>query len=388
MHFGQFVFSQVMEMIHRQEFARCVERYNGDYKVQHFSCRDQFLCMAFAQLTFRESLRDIEAALNSRPEHLYHLGLAGLVARTTLAQANEQRDWRIYADLARGLIARARELYAHEPLDIELAEPLYALDATVIDLCLSLYPWARFRRTKGAIKVHTELNLRGEIPNRIHITTGKCHDVNWLDELTWEAGSIYVMDRGYVDFGRLHRLAKAGAFFVIRAKARLRFRVLSSRSVDLQTGLRCDQTIRLTGQRTAQEYPEALRRIVYVDPETHKRLVFLTNHWDLPALTVANIYRLRWRVELFFKWIKQNLRIKVFYGTSDNAVKTQIWIAVCVFVLIAILKKELQLQSSPATILSILSVNIFEKVPLAELLTEKTVSFREANSCNQLMLNI
>jgi len=388
MHAGQFVFSQVIGAIHRQEFARCVERYEGDYKVRHFTCRQQFLCMAFAQLTFRESLRDIEAALNSRPEHLYHLGFAQLVARSTLAEANETRDWRIYADLARGLIAHARRLYANEALDIELAEPLYALDATVIDLCLTLYPWARFRRTKSAIKVHTELDLRGEIPNRIHITTGKCHDVNWLDELAWEAGSIYVMDRGYVDFGRLYRLAKAGAFFVIRAKTRLRFMVVASRPVDRHTGLRCDQTIRLSGTRTAQAYPELLRRIVYIDPENHKRLVFVTNHWALPALTVANIYRLRWRVELFFKWIKQNLRIKVFYGTSDNAVKTQIWIAVCVYVLVAILKKELALKSSLATILSVLSVNIFEKVPVAELLTQKTEPFQPTISCNQLMLNI
>ena len=386
MNAEKYVFSQLTQWVPHYEFRRLVERYGGEYKVCEFSCWDQFLCMTFAQVTGRESLRDIEACLRSRPRLLYHLGIRGLVSRSTLADANEARDWRIYADVAHYLIRHARKLYADAVLSVPLDEPVYAFDSTTIDLCLHLFPWARFRRHKAAIKLHTLLDLRGAIPTLIYLSEGKLHDVNALDELLLEAGAFYVMDRGYVDFVRLYRFVLEHAFYVTRAKSNLRYRRIKSLPVAPDCGVRSDQIIKLTGVKSARAYPDTLRRIRYVDPTTHKVLVFLTNHLELPAQVVAQLYKCRWQIELFFKWIKQNLRIKAFYGTSDNAVRTQIWIAVCVYVLVAIAKKELQLSQSLSTMMQILSVSPFEKVPLRQLFTENSEQDLKSENCNQLML--
>ena len=375
-----------MEGIHPQQFRRCVQRYRGDRKVRRFSCWEQFLAMSFAQLTYRESLRDIEACLRCRSELLNRLGFRGGVARSTLAEANETRDWRIYADLAQKLIVKARRLYANEELGLELEETVYAFDSTTIDLCLSLFPWAHFRKRKGAIKLHTLLDLRGPIPTVIEITEGKCHDVNLLDSLAIEPGAFDVMDRGYLDFARLYVVHQACAYFVIRAKKNLRFTRYTSRPRTDQPGVRSDQTGRLALPKSRQDYPERLRRVRFFDAPTRKSLVFLTNNFTLPALSVASLYKLRWQVELFFKWIKQHLRIKTFYGTSENAVRTQIWIAICVYVLIAILKKELRLPQSLHSILQVLSVTAFEKVPIYQLLMKHTLQEAHSPSSNQLTL--
>ncbi|MEW5818128.1 MAG: IS4 family transposase, partial [Spirochaetota bacterium] len=352
---GRLVFSQVMDFMPLPVFRRCVAKYQGDFKVRKFSCLDQYLCMAFAQITYRESLRDTVTCLRSQSNKLYHMGVRGNVRRSTLADANELRDWRIYAELAHALIAIARDLYSTETFLAELDETVYALDSTTIDLCLSVFPWAPFRKSKAAIKLHTLLDLRGNIPTFIHISDGKLHDVNALDLLALEPGAFYVMDRGYVDFERLYAFTLVSAFFVTRAKSNIQYRRRYSRPVDRATGLICDQTIVLTGPKSQKAYPEQLRRVKFRDRETGKTLVFLTNNFALPALTIAQLYRSRWQVELFFKWIKQNLRIKSFYGTSENAVKTQIWTAVSVYVLVAIMKKQLRLQESLYTILQILS---------------------------------
>lgn len=386
MHSGKFVLAQLLDWIHPQQFQRCVTRYGGDYKVRRFSCWDQFLCLAFAQLTYRESLRDIEACLRSRRPQLYHLGLRGEVSRTTVADANESRDWRIYADLAHGLIRQARQLYANDDLGVELEQAVYALDATTIDLCLSLFPWARFRRTKGAVKMHTLLDVRGSIPATVSVSDGRTHAVNWLDQLTFETNAIYIMDRGYLDFARLHTIEQAQAFFVIRAKQRLNYCRLHSHPVTTDTGLRSDQTISLTGFYSRRSYPDKLRRVRFYDTEQERALVFLTNHFALPALTVARLYCLRWRVELFFKWIKQHLRIMAFYGTSPNAVRTQLWIAVSVYVLVAIIRKQLKIEASMFTILQILSVSTFDKTPLPQLLVQAELQTLPDDSHNQLLL--
>jgi len=380
------VFAQVVGLGHRETFRRCVYRYNGDACVKDFGCHDQWLAMAFAQLTFRESLRDLESSLAARSELLYQMGFRSQVRRSTLADANEGRDWRIYADWAQSLIRRARKLYAAEPFALELDQTVYALDATVIDLCLSLFPWAHFRSTKAAIKLHTLLDLRGSIPTFLALTEGSVHEVNLVDEIPIEPGSIYVMDRAYLDFSRLARFTEAGAFFVIRAKSNLCFYVSASRPVDRATGLRCDQTIILTGAHSANDYPEPLRRIRYVDPTTGKGLVFLTNDFSLPALTIAALYKARWQVELFFKWIKQHLRIKAFYGTSENAVKTQVWTAVSVYVLVAIMKKRMRLPNSLYTILQILSVTLFEKRPILAVFSEQQDEIADDESYKQLEL--
>jgi transposase len=381
------IFSQVMDWVHGEQFRRCVNRYQGNYRVRSFSCWDQFLALAFAQLTYRDSLADIEVCLRSRSHQLYRLGFRSTIAHSTLADANGSRDWRIYHDLAQLLIARARRLYAEESFGVELEQTVYALDSTTIDLCLSLFPWARFRSTKAAVKLHTLLDLRGPIPTMISISDGKQADVQMLDELTLEPGAFYVMDRGYVDFERLYRFVLAGAFFVTRAKAGLRVSRLESRPVDESSGVRSDQIVWLTLPKSIEHYPERFRRVSYRDPETGKALVFLTNNFDLPALTIAQLYKSRWRVELFFKWIKQNLRIKHFFGTSDNAVKTQVWIAICVYVLVAIVRKELGLQLSLSQILQILSVNVFEQVPLAELVAKTGSENETLDSRNQLVFN-
>ena len=375
-----------MDWIHPQTFRRIVQRHQGDYKTYRFSCSDQFLCLAFAQLTYRESLRDIEVCLRSRSSQLYHLGIRGAVSRSTLAHANEHRPWQMYADLAGHLIGKARRLYAGDSFGVELDQTVYALDATTVDLCLSVFPWAHFRSTKAAIKINTLLDLRGAIPTEIHITPGDIHEVNWLDQLIFEPGAFYIMDRGYLDFARLYRLALAGAFFVTRAKKGVRLARLYSHPVDFATGVRCDQTVRPTGATTRRHYPAKLRRIKFYDAPNHRTFVFLTNHFELPAATIAALYARRWQIELFFRWIKQNLRIKTFYGTSDNAVKTQIWIAVCVYVLVAIVKKELHLQPSLYEILQILSVTPFEQIPLPELLAKAYDSTRNPYDCNQLPL--
>jgi len=370
MYSGQTVFSQLMDFVPAHEFRRYVEQYRGNHKVKSFSCWDQFLCMAFAQLTYRESLRDIEACLRASGSKLYHLGIRGKVSRNTLAHANETRDWRIYADFAQVLIHTARTLYAEENFGLHLKRTVYSLDSTTIDLCLSLFPWATFRKRKGAVKLHTLLDVRASIPTVIIITPGSVHDVNILDELVFEAGAIYVMDRGYVDFARLHRIEQSSAFFVTRAKSNFQCQRLYSRPVDKSTGLQCDQTVVLTGFHSRKAYPDKLRRIRYRDPVTKKRFVFLTNNFTLSALTIAKLYRARWRVELFFKWIKQHLRIKAFYGTSENAVKTQVWIAIAVYVLVAIVKKRLDLKPSLYTILQILSITLFEKTPILQALSQ------------------
>ena len=386
MYSGEVVFAQLMKFLPRHEFNQCVRRYQGNARVRGFSCRDQFLAMAFAQLTFRESLRDIETCLRAMAPKLYHAGFRGRVSRSTLADANRRRDWRIYADLAQVLIAIARKLYADDSFGVELDETAYAFDSTTIDLCLSLFPWARFRRRKGAVKLHTLLDLRGNIPSFIHISSGKVHDVNALDELVLEPGAFYILDRGYVDFARLYRFTQQMAFFIIRGKRNLDYARQAYRHVDKSTGLRSDQKIILKGPKTSKQYPVALRRITYVDAETGKRFTFLTNNWTLPALTIARLYKCRWQVELFFKWIKQHLRIKAFYGTSENAVRTQVWIAISVYVLVAIVKKELRLPRSLYEILQILSVVLFEKTPVFEVLTSPNCQNDNTSCYNQLTL--
>jgi transposase len=386
MNAGKYLFAQLMDSLPKREFDRCVRKYKGNYRVKQFSCFDQFLCMAFAQLTCRHSLRDIETCLNSMTAKLYHVGFRGRIARNTLAQANQNRDWRIYADFAQILIAHARKLYVKEPLGVDLEQTVYAFDSTTIDLCLTLFPWAQFRRRKAAIKLHTLIDLRGNIPCFVHISNGKMHDVKSLDHLPIEPGAFYVMDRGYIDFARLYRFQLRMAFFVTRAKKNLQFRRQKNRRVDKTTGLRCDQMIVLTGTNTAEEYSQSLRRIKYVDPDTGKRLVFLTNNFVLDALTIAKLYKCRWQVELFFKWIKQHLRIKAFYGTSDNAVKTQVWIAISVYVLVAIVKKEHKLERSMNEILQILSLNLFEKTTLFSALSGKIDPNPEGPRHNQLSL--
>ena len=386
MNTGKTLFAQLMDFLPWSTFDRVVGRYGGNRAVRTLSCAAQFQVMAFAQLTYRESLRDIEACLSAQSAKLYHMGLREPVRRSTLADANETRDWRIYADFAQRLIGQARRLYAGESLGEDLSNTVYALDSTTIDLCLSVFPWAHFRSTKAAVKMHTLLDLRGNIPSFIHVSNGKLHDVHALDLLPVEAGAIYVMDRGYVDFGRLYGLHQAGAFFVTRAKSNMLAHRVYSAAVDRSTGLICDQTIALDGVGTRHEYPEHLRRVRFRDPETGKRLIFLTNQTTLPALTICDLYKRRWQVELFFKWIKQHLRIKRFYGTSENAVKTQIWIAVSVYVLIAIVRKRLKLEASLYTLLQILSVNIFEKMPLKSTIAPENYGFNELLDDKQLGL--
>jgi hypothetical protein len=386
MNSGKTIFAQLMEFLPAYEFRKCVKRYNGNYKIKSFTCWDQFLCMAFAQLTYRESLRDIEACLRAAQNKLYHSGIRSRVSRNTLANANQVRDWRIYADFAQVLIGIARELYINEDFGVELQQTVYALDATIIDLCLSLFPWAKFRNRKGAIKLHTLIDLRGNIPAFVIITHGKVHEVTILDELIIEAGAIYIMDRGYLDFRRLYKIHRSLGFFVTRAKSNFKFRRLYSNKVDKTTGVRCDQVIMLKGFYAKKDYPDKLRRIRYYDAENNRTLVFLTNNFILPAPTIAKLYRCRWQVELFFKWIKQHLRIKAFYGTTENAVKTQIWIAISVYVLVAIVKKRLNLNHSLYTILQILSVMLLEKIPLLQALSFIDDEDLNSDSCNQLNL--
>ncbi|HVU48638.1 MAG TPA: IS4 family transposase [Terracidiphilus sp.] len=366
MNLGRTVFSQLMSFLPDREFRRCVARYSGDRRLRGFSCWDQFLCMAFAQLTYRESLRDIEACLRSSPDKLYHMGIRGRVSRSTLADANERHDWRIFADFAQILIARARQLYAHEPFGEDLQHSAYALDSTTIDLCLALFPWARFRERKGAVKLHTLLDLHGSIPVFVRVTDGKVHDVNLLDQIAPEPGAFYVMDRGYLDFERLYRLTQAAAFFVTRAKDNVLLQRRYSHQADPATGIRSDHTVIPATPASAKHYPAALRRVRFFDAERQRFLVFLTNNFDLPALTIAHLYKARWQVELFFKWIKQHLRIKAFYGLSPNAVRTQVWIAIAVYVLVAIVRKELGLSASLYQILQVASVSVFERTPILQ----------------------
>jgi hypothetical protein len=386
MNTGRTVFSQIMDFLPLRDFRKCVNRYRGNHKVQTFSCLDQFLCMAFAQLTYRESLRDIEACLRAMQTKLYHMGIRSRISKSTLADANENRDWRIYGDFAQVLIHVARELYIEEEFTVELDHTVYALDSTTIDLCLSLFPWAKFRKPKAGLKLHTLLDLRGNIPTFIRTTEALLHDVNILDDLLLEAGAFYIMERGYLDFGRLYTFHQSLAFFITRAKGNFQFRRLYSHPIDKSTGLKCDQTIVVTSFYPAKEYPEKLRRIHYVDKETEQNLVFLTNCFTLPAITIAHLYKCRWQVELFFKWIKQHLRIKAFFGTTENAVKTQIWIAISVYVLVAIIKKQLNLDLSLYTILQILSVTLFEKVSILQVLMEAGYTTENLDSCKQLML--
>jgi transposase len=386
MYSESLVFAQLMDFLPRHEFNKCVNRYQGDYRVNNFSCHDQFLCMAFAQLTYRESLRDIETCLRALQPKLYHAGFRSMVARNTLANANRQRDWQIYADFANILIAHARKLYLHDDIGFEFEQAAYAFDSTTIDLCLSLFPWAKFRRRKGAVKLHTLIDLRGNIPCFIHFSTGKVHDVNALDYLTLEPGAFYMLDRGYVDYARLYRFTEQMAFFVTRAKSNMKYKRQKMRRVDKSTGLRSDYRIVLSGSQAELDYPVPIRRVAYYDVEHKKKLVFLTNNWNLPALTIALLYKRRWQVELFFKWIKQHLRIKAFYGTTPNAVQTQIWIAVCVYVLVAIVKKELHLDCSMYQILQILSISLFEKVPIQQALTSFISQNKKTCCPNQLVL--
>ena len=386
MHSGRLVFSQVMDFVPPHEFSQCVQRYRGNFRTRRFSCWDQFLCMAFAQLTYRESLRDIQTCLRSIQAKLYHAGFRGRMARNTLAKANENRDWRIWADLAAVLIAQARALYASASMGVDLEQTVYAFDSTTIDLCLTLFPWAQFRRRKSAVKLHTLLDLRGNIPRFIHVSSGSMADMTALDLLPIEAGAFYVMDRGYIDFARLYAFTQGLAFFVTRAKRDLDFARQSYREVDKSTGLRSDQTILLRGPKTSDRYPVPLRRVSYYAADLDKRFVFLTNNFELPALTVAQLYKCRWQVELFFKWIKQHLRIKAFYGMSSNAVKTQVWIAVCVYVLVAILKKELDLPRSMTEILQILSICPFENMPILQAFSLECEPNNMFNECNQLSL--
>ena len=386
MHAGRIIFSQIMDFIPLHEFHKCVRRYQGQHRLRRFSCYDQFLCMAFAQLTYRESLRDIEICLRAMQPKLYHAGFRGKASRSTLADANEKRDWRIYADFAHVLIRTARALYVTEDFGLELQQTTYALDSTTIDLCLSLFPWAHFRKHKGAIKLHTLMDLCGNIPSFIDITHGKIHDIAILNQLVLEPGAFYIMDRGYIDFGQLYRFTQKSAFFVIRAKKNLDYSRRSYRPVDPSTGLRSDQTIVLTGPKTSKLYPDPLRRITYFDVETKRRFVFLTNNFTLPALTIALLYKYRWQIELFFKWIKQHLRIKAFYGTSKNAVKSQIWIAISIYVLVAIIKKQLKIERSLNEILQILSITLFENTSLLQVLTNTESQKEEEQVCNQLNL--
>ena len=386
MNTGKTILSQIMSYLPTYEFRRCVQRYRGNHKVKSFSCWDQYLCMVFAQLSFRESLRDIITCLRAMQNKLYHTGIRGNISKSTLADANENRDWRIYADFAQILISRARYLYKDDPFGVEIDETVYALDSTTIDLCLSVFPWAKFRKHKAAVKMHTLLDLHGNIPSFIEITDGKIHDVNILDEIFPEPGSYYIMDRAYIDFSRLYTLNLENAFFVIRAKSNFKFRRLYSHPIDKSTGLRCDQTIVTTGTNTKDKYPDKLRRIRFYDSENDKYFVFLTNNFVLPALTIADLFHCRWQIELFFKWIKQHLKIKRFYGTSENAVKTQIWIAVSVYVLVAIIKKQLKIDLTLYTFLQILSVTLFEKVHILQLVTNSRKLIHDNESCNQLNL--
>ena len=386
MHSGRFVFAQVMDHLPMKTFRRCVQRYQGNRHAQSFTCLDQFLCMAFAQLTFRESLRDIEACLRAHGDKLYHMGIRGGMSRNTLANANRRRDWRIYAEFAQAMIRIARPLYADEDLGLELDNTVYALDASTIDLCLSVFPWALFRSTKSAVKLHTLLDLRGNIPTFIHVSDGKMHDVNVLDILVPEPGAFYIMDRGYVDFERLFLLHTIGAFFIIRAKSNTRYERRYSHPVDKTTGVRCDQTVVLTGEKGGKRYPQPMRRIKYYDESTEKTFNFLTNHFAVSAPIVAELYRYRWQVELFFKWIKQHLRIKSFFGTSENAVKSQIWIAVTMYVLVAVLRKRLSISADLYTILQVLSLTLFEKVPIFKLFSEVDYNLSNPEISNQLIL--
>ena len=386
MNTGKTILSQIMSYLPTYEFRRCVQRYRGNHKVKSFSCWDQYLCMVFAQLSFRESLRDIITCLRAMQNKLYHTGIRGNISKSTLADANENRDWRIYADFAQILISRARHIYKDDPFGVEINETVYALDSTTIDLCLSLFPWAKFRKHKAAVKLHALLDLHGNIPSFIEITDGKVHDVNILDEIFPEPGSYYIMDRAYIDFTRLYTLNLENAFFIIRAKSNFKFRRLYSHPIDKSTGLRCDQTIVTTGTNTKDKYPDKLRRIRFYDSENDKYFVFLTNNFVLPALTIADLYNCRWQIEIFFKWIKQHLKIKRFYGTSENAVKTQIWIAVSVYVLVAIIKKQLKIDMTLYTFLQILSVTLFEKVHILQLVTNSQKLIHNNESCNQLNL--
>lgn len=386
MHEGQLVFSQVTDHLPLHTFRRSVQRYQGERYVKQFRCLDQYLVMTFAQLTYRDSLRDIEACLRAQQAKLYHMGIRATISRSTLAEANDRRDWRIYADFAQALIKLARPLYAEEDLGFDLDQTVYALDASTIDLCLSLFPWAHFRSTKSAVKLHTLLDVRGHIPTFLHISDGKLHDVNVLDILLPEPGAFYIMDRGYLDFQRLFTLTQSGAFFVIRAKRKTKYQRRYSHASDHAHGVRCDQTIRLTGATTQDAYPQPLRRVKYYDHKTDKTFNFLTNNFVIPAQTVADLYRSRWQVELFFKWIKQHLRIKSFFGTAENAVKSQIWIAISVYVLVAIIKKRLNVKTDLYTILQILSLTLFEKMPLNQILTDRSYSNEVCVMRNQLNL--
>jgi hypothetical protein len=386
MNSDKTIFAQVMDFLPMNDFRKCVKRYQGNYKTQKFSCLDQFLCIAFAQLTYRESLRDIETCLRAVHSKLYHMGFRGSIARSTLADANENRDWRIYADFAMLLIEKARKLYADDPFGVDLNETVYALDSTTIDLCLSLFPWARFRKRKGAVKIHTLLDLRGPIPSFIRVTDGSVHEVNILDELVIEPGAFYIIDRAYLDYERLYLLKEQSGFFVTRTKKNFQYKRIYSHPVDKSLGLICDQTVSLTGFYSKQHYPEKLRKIRYFDPEKQKHLTFLTNNFDLPAITITQLYKCRWQAELFFKWIKQHLRIKAFYGTSSNAVKTQIWIAISIYVLISIIKKQLKIEHSLYTMLQILSVTIFEKTPILQALAQLDREEKSGDNLNQLSL--
>ena len=382
----QMVFSQLMEFFPRHEFNTCVRRYEGDSRLRGFSCRDQFLCLAFAQLTYRESLRDIQTCLRAVGPKLYHAGFRGRVSKSTLADANRVHDWRIYADFAHVLIKRARHLYAGDALAVLLEQTVYALDSTTIDLCMTLFPWAKFRQRKAAVKLHTLLDLRGNIPTFVHVTHGTVHDVTVLDQLPIEPGAFYVMDRGYVDFARLYRFTEHSAFFVTRAKRNMVYTRRASRPVDKTTGLRSDQTIVLAGTKSSRFYPDPLRRVSYVDADTGRRFVFLTNNFTIPALAVARLYKSRWQIELFFKWIKQNLRIKAFFGTSENAVKTQVWIAISIYVLVAIVKRELKIDRSLSDILQILSLTLFEKTPVFQALSAEKTTTSESSVPKQKTL--
>lgn len=386
MNAGKLLFAQLMDFLPWTSFARSVARYGGDYRVRSFSCAEQFRAMAFAQLAYRESLRDIEACLSAQPAKLYPMGFRSPVRRSTLAEANENRDWRIYAELAQRLMLQARKLYAKESFGVDLEAAAYALDSTTIDLCLSLFPWAYFVSTKSAVKMHTLLDLRGNIPAFIHVTTGDVHDVNILDEIPLQSGAYYILDRGYLDYRRLHRIHSFGAFFVTRAKSNLDASRIYSYPVDKQAGILADQSIALNGHDSRKDYPSHLRRIRFRDPETGKNLVFLTNNTTLPAITIAALYKSRWQVELFFKWIKQHLRIKAFYGTSENAVKTQLWIAISVYLLVAIVKKRLELPGSLYTFLQVISVTLFEKMPISQVLQQKDYTSSLMNNRNQLIL--
>jgi len=386
MNSGRYILSQILDLVHWQTLSRLVERYDAESRVRHFGCRQQLICMAFAQLTWREGLRDIAECLNARPATLYHLGFSEPVAKSTLADANEQRDWRLWEDLAKTLMRKARPLYAGEDLGLEIDNTVYALDSTTVDLSLTLFPWADFRKAKAGIKIHTQIDLRGPIPTCIFITGARQHDVLWLDELVFEAGAFYVMDRGYMDFKRMDLIARAGAFFVTRAKDNLRFSRQWSQAVDMRTGLRSDQVGKPTLPKARSDFPSLLRKVRYYDEETNRDFVFLTNNLNVPALTVPKIYRLRWRIETFFRWIKGHLRIKHYYGTSPNAVKTQIWIAVCVYLMVAIIHKELNLPGTLHRTLQLLSVHPFEKTPMHELLTEIDCRHLEPLDSNQLML--